>query len=136
MNFYLNLFSASAIDRIALIRAGVKHPEVRKLVRILGLSESLVMADLGICPATRTGRYPSGASEKLLGLMSLVGQVQSMIPGSTSAIKFDAGKWLGAWLDSPLPALSGARPASYLDTMVGQCLLQSLIETIQSGAYA
>nr|WP_241813515.1 antitoxin Xre/MbcA/ParS toxin-binding domain-containing protein [Herbaspirillum sp. C7C2] len=30
---------------------------------------------------------------------------------------FDAAKWLSNWLLSPLPALGGAAPASYLDTV-------------------
>jgi hypothetical protein len=52
------------------------------------------------------------------------------------ATGFNAAKWLGAWLNSPLPALGGVRPGSYLDTMTGQELLGELIAMTESGAYA
>ncbi|WP_373922110.1 MbcA/ParS/Xre antitoxin family protein [Duganella sp. Root336D2] len=43
----------------------------------------------------------------------------------SGATSFDSTKWLEAWLNSPLPALGGVRPGSYLDTMTDQELLAS-----------
>jgi hypothetical protein len=49
---------------------------------------------------------------------------------------FDASRWVGEWLERPLPALGGAKPAEYMDTMEGQELISRLLAQAQSGAYA
>jgi len=67
--------------------------------------------------------------------MYLVGHVERMV-AKNAAVEFNAAKWLGAWLDAPLPALGGVRPGSYLDTMTGQDLLDELLAMAESGAYA
>lgn len=82
-------------------------------------------------------RIPSTwlSSERMIGLMTLVGEVEAMNLGVVPG-EFNAAKWLGSWLISLLPALGGATPSSYLDTMLGQELVASLIAMAESGAYA
>jgi hypothetical protein len=65
----------------------------------------------------------------------LIGQVEVMLSQSGTGEKFDADRWVGAWLDHPLPALGGARPAEYMDTIEGQELVSGLLAQSQSGAY-
>jgi hypothetical protein len=137
MSANLKLLQAPSMYRIELIRAGVRPSKVKALARSLGLQEMVLMNDLGIRRASmKVARFQPAASERLIGLMTLVGQVEAMVPSMDPTIDFDAAKWLGAWLDSPLPALGGVRPGSYLDTMAGQDLLATLIAMAQSGAYA
>lgn len=52
--------------------------------------------------------------ERVIGIQRLVGQVQVMVDESGDADGFDAGGWLGKWIEQPLPALGGQRPAEYL----------------------
>ena len=49
---------------------------------------------------------------------------------------FDAGKWLTDWMERPLPALGGSRPAEYMDTIEGQEMISRILAMMQSGAYA
>lgn len=98
------------------------------------MTEVALAADLGI-RAGSSERFPLAPSERVIGLMSLIGLVEGMVAGNESS-GFNAAKWLGAWLDAPLPALGGARPGSYLDTMVGQEMIASLLALAESGAYA
>lgn len=134
MNAYLDVYDAEPIHRIELIRARVKQSRIRNLAKSLGVAESTLVADLGI----RLGsgeRFGQAPSERVIGLMSLIGRVEAMV-ARHGATGFNAAKWLGTWLNSPLPALGGVRPGSYLDTMTGQYLLNELIAMTESGAYA
>lgn len=76
------------------------------------------------------------ASERVLGLDSLIGQVENMVMESGDTIDFDAAQWLSHWLASPLPALGNTKPAAYMDTVEGQKLVCRLLALAQSGAYA
>jgi uncharacterized protein (DUF2384 family) len=49
-------------------------------------------------------------SERVIGIARLVGQAQSLIQDSGASENFDAARWIGAWLERPLPALGG-RPS-------------------------
>ena len=59
-----------------------------------------------------------------------------MVEESGDPKGFDAARWVSEWLTSPLPALAGATPASYMDTFEGQKLVAELLAMSQSGAYA
>lgn len=76
------------------------------------------------------------SSERALGLVRLVGQVEQMVEESGNADGFDAPTWLGKWLDRPLPALGGKTPGEFMDTTPGQELVSHLLAQAQSGAYA
>ena len=67
---------------------------------------------------------------------ALIGMVQTMVEQSGEPAGFNAARWVSDWLTSPLPALAGATPASYMDTFEGQKLVAELLSMSQSGAYA
>ena len=98
------------------------------------MREAALASDLEIRSGS-SERIPQSSSERVIGLMSLIGQVEAMI-AKNGATGFDSAKWLGNWLSKPLPALGGARPSTYLDTMAGQDLLGQLVAMAESGAYA
>ena len=79
---------------------------------------------------------PPECTERVLGLERLVGQVTEMVAQSGDPAGFDADRWVAAWLDRPLPALGGAKPADFMDTMEGQKLITQLLAQSQSGTYA
>jgi uncharacterized protein (DUF2384 family) len=74
-------------------------------------------------------------SERVIGLERLIGQVAVMVAESGDPAGFDAEQWVGEWLECPLPALGGAKPAEFMDTMEGQELVSKLLAQSQSGAY-
>lgn len=59
-----------------------------------------------------------------------------MVSESGDPEGFDAAHWVSDWLNTPLPALGGHHPATYMDTAEGQKLVSNLLAMVQSGAYA
>jgi uncharacterized protein (DUF2384 family) len=81
-------------------------------------------------------RLSPDESSRVLGMARLVGQVQAMVEESGRPEGFDAAAWVARWLDRPLPALAGQRPAELMDTAEGQGIVANLAARMQSGAYA
>ena len=73
---------------------------------------------------------------RLLGMARLSRQVQTMIEESGNPDGFDAAVWVARWVDRPLPALGGKRPAELMDRSDGLALVSSIIARMQSGAYS
>lgn len=69
-------------------------------------------------------------------LAKLIDQVQTMVTESGTPDGFNTAEWVARWLEHPLPALGGQRPAELMETLDGQALISSLVARFQSGAYA
>ena len=93
-------------------------------------------ASKAIAKPSTMPRAAKDESHRLPGVETLIGMVQSMVEQSGDPVRFDAALWLADWLATPLPALAGATPASYMDTVEGQKLVAGLLSMSQSGAYA
>ena len=137
--------SAYTIDpqaRIALIRKGIPASTVSSLSARMGMSKESLLSSLGLSRATISRKEKDATvlardeSERVLGVEALVDLVQTMVEESGDPASFDAAHWLARWLGTPLPALGGETPASYLDTFEGQKLVADLLSMSQSGAYA
>lgn len=128
--------------RIALIRQGIPASTISRLSTRMGMSKEFLLSSLGLSRATISrkekdaGLLSKDESERVLGLESLIGMVQTMVAQSGDGSGFDAARWVSDWLSRPLPALAGATPASYMDTFEGQKLIAELLSMTQSGAYA
>jgi len=127
--------------RIHVIRAGVPAQCVGELSLAMNMPKESLMDSLGLSRATvnrkvlRDQALSPEESERVMGMQALIGQVEAMVD-TDSAPEFDAAKWLANWLAAPLPALGGATPASFMDTVEGQKYIGNLLEMAQSGAYA
>ena len=134
------VYALAPVERIALVKRGVPAIEVSNVAKTIGQPKEKLMRVLGLPRATvdRRARAKRPLSveqgERLLGFARLVGQVKVMVEQSGDPAGFDAGKWLGSWLERPLPALAGKCPADYLDTNEGQQLVSGLLMRMQSGA--
>lgn len=134
-------FKLNFADKIHYIRTGLPAKRVGELSFYMGLPKEALMDSLGLSRATinrkvqREQPLSPEESERVMGMQVLIGQVQAMIDPE-NAPDFDAAKWLAHWLTTPLPALGGATPASYMDTVEGQKYIGNLLEMVQSGAYA
>jgi putative toxin-antitoxin system antitoxin component (TIGR02293 family) len=140
--FYVNMYRASPIDRIEVIKAGVPARDAKLLMRKFDFDQHVLFGALSLKTATVNKKAAANQSlstedgERVLGLAKLVGQVAAMLDESGEPENFDVPAWLSQWLREPLPALGGTMPLKMLDTMEGQALVSQTLAQIQSGAYA
>lgn len=141
---FAQVFTAEPMERILWIKQGLPAREVEGVARRMGISKERLMGTLGLARATIDRKVREhkplspDESSRLLGIAHLVGQVQAMVEesGQPDDEGFDAAQWTAAWLDRPLPALDGHRPAELMDTAEGQALVANLLARAHSGAYA
>lgn len=137
-----NLYRSNPQERIAVIRRGIPASTIASLSSRMGMSKENLLSSLGLSRATISRKERDATvlskdeSERVLGVETLIGMVQTMVEQSGEPAGFDAARWLAGWLSTPLPALAGATPASYMDTFEGQKLVAELLAMSQSGAYA
>jgi putative toxin-antitoxin system antitoxin component (TIGR02293 family) len=136
--FYL----AAPNERIDVIKRGFEAERVGELAERMNISKDSLIDTLRLSRATvnRKARNHQKLSqdetERVLGVETLIGQVETMIKESGDPTGFDAARWVSNWLREPIPALGGKTPASYMDTVEGQKLVASLLAMSQSGSYA
>jgi putative toxin-antitoxin system antitoxin component (TIGR02293 family) len=138
---YLAIYRATALDRVEIIKRGIKASVAKRIVADLGMPAALAYDALNVSSSTINRKAKAGAvlrsdeAERLLGLAKLVGQVEFMVQGMDGAEGFDARAWTSRWLREPVPALGGAVPLDYMGTMEGQALVSETLARVQSGAY-
>lgn len=136
------LFRATGLERVRMIRKGVPAALVERIVRRMDIPKERLYETLRLPRSTvdrkirNNDTLSAEHSERVIGLERLIGQVEAMVAESGNPQGFDANRWLGEWLERPLPALGGAKPADFMDTMEGQELVARLLAQAQSGAYA
>ena len=140
--YFAQAYRAAPIVRIDMIKHGVPATLVVELAAQLCISKEQLCRTLGLARATidRKVREASLLSpdetSRVLGLSRLVGRVQAIMDDAGSVADFDAAVWAATWLEQPLPALGGQRPAEWMDTAEGQNIVFHLLDQIGSGAYA
>jgi putative toxin-antitoxin system antitoxin component (TIGR02293 family) len=136
------IYSLSPVELVEIIRNGVPAERLIRIGNRMQMPMERLFHTLKLPRSTmnrkirRQERLSPEHSERVVGLERLVGQVQAMIEGTDAADDFDAGSWVGEWLERPIPALGGAKPAELMDTIQGQELVSRLLAQSQSGAYA
>lgn len=142
LSSYRDLYMASVMERIDLITRGVKASKAQHWLEMptLGRNATLKALDLPVATFNRKlrekSRLSAMESERVVGFARLVGQVEAMVEEFGEPAGFDARAWLERWLTEPLPALGGARPIDFMNTMEGQNLVSEKLSQIASGAYA
>ncbi len=66
----------------------------------------------------------------------LVALVERLVQESGDRAGFDAAAWVEVFLDAPSGALGRRRPREFMDTAGGRSTVTTLIQQMQSGAYA
>lgn len=139
---YIEIYRSSPQGRIKMIRSGVKAGDAKQMITDLHFDQQALLGALNLKTATvnrkaaRDEALSTEESERVLGIASLVGQLQAIVEESGDPEGFDATQWLSRWLREPLPALGGEKPMSLLDTMEGQSLVADTLAKAQSGAFA
>lgn len=140
--FAKSLYYASPAERISFIRARVPASRVPELAAAMQVSRQRLLSMLNLPGASIRRKARLGAllsrehSERVIGLIRLIGQLAVMVDDSGDPLDFDAARWIGGWLEQPVPALGGGRPADYMDTLTGQALVSSLLTQSQAGVFA
>lgn len=139
---YRNVHRANVTFRVEAIRHGLSATVMKQMADHMAISQERLYGTLGLPRATVVRKARQHAlmnpdeSERLLGLAELIGQVQEMVARTGDPTDFDAAKWVAQWMEQPLPALGGKRPAEWMDTAPGRQLVSDTIARMESGAYA
>lgn len=139
---FIRYYQLTGDALITEIKRGVQPRMVNSLADWMAMPKERLYAHLRIARSSisRKAREERSLSidesARAIGLARLIGQVQSMVEESGNREEFDAAKWTAEWLESPLPALGGRRPAEYMDTDAGQAIVSNLLARTTSGAYA
>lgn len=139
---FASLYSVAPIKRVHLVERGVPAEALGDLAHAMGIAKEKLYATLGLPRATmdrkarQQQRLSQDESERVVGLARLIGQVEQLVYESSDVESFSAARWVATWLDRPLPALGGLRPASLMTTAEGREIVAGLVAQMQSGAYA
>lgn len=139
---FLTMYRADPMERIRIVKHGMPARTVEAIAKRMAVPKERLVATLGLARATvdRKARdnkpLSTDDSARVLGMARLVGQVQEIVAESGDPVGFDAASWVAQWLQSPLPALGGKRPAEFMDTADGQSLVSTMVARMQTGAYA
>jgi uncharacterized protein (DUF2384 family) len=128
---------------IEIERGGVPARAFLRTTEKLKLPSSRVLQIFNIPKSTAAHKIKMGTrfegTEALasLRLEKLLALAQSIASNSLhpDAKKFDSGKWLGEWIESPQPALGGIKPSELLDTEAGGQRVYQVLAAIESGSY-
>jgi putative toxin-antitoxin system antitoxin component (TIGR02293 family) len=138
---HVEAYRAAPISRIRLIKGGISAKVVEQLAKDMGIPKERLSGMLGLARATIDRKVredkplSSDEGSRVLGMASLIGQVQTMIEESGNPEGFNAAEWVARWLDRPLPALAGQKPGELMDTSDGQALVSDMVAAMQSGVY-
>jgi putative toxin-antitoxin system antitoxin component (TIGR02293 family) len=139
---FLTMYRTDPMERIRIVKLGIPAKAIEAMAERMAVPKEQLVATLGLTRATvdRKAREskPLSAddSARVLGMARLVGQVQEMVAESGDPTGFDAALWLARWLQRPLPAFGGQRPAEFMDTADGQSLVSTMVARMQTGAYS
>lgn len=137
-----SLYARDAMERVRILKEGLPAQLLVVVAREMAISREKLYSTIGVARATvdrkvrDQKRLNLDESERTLGIMDLVGQVDQIVRESGSLEGFDAARWVAAWLDRPHAALGGARPGTLMDTAEGRSIVSDLVARMQSGAYA
>lgn len=138
----IEVYEASPQQRIMWIKAGVPARSAKIIMSKLTIGQGAVQRALNLSPATLNKKAAKNEtlsipdSERFVGFVKLIGQLEMIVQESGDSDGFSAYEWMSRWLGEPVPALGGAKPIDLMDTMEGQNLVSTTLAQIQSGAYA
>jgi putative toxin-antitoxin system antitoxin component (TIGR02293 family) len=142
VGMFLKAFKESPADQVQEIKRGLQVDRLDEVSKAIGekpdyLSRVLDIPGANISRWRKTGdkKMNKEASERVLGMEKLIGQVQSMVSDFGNPEGFDAGKWFRSWSEEPNPALNSLAPVRFLDTVTGQQHISNLLMAMVYGVY-
>ena len=141
--FVAKIRGATPMQLVDVERNGVGGRLLKDIALTMNIPASRFFSMIGVPKATAEKKasgnqaIAGAAGQAALGVVRLLGIAESMVENSTAkeARQFDAGKWLGQWIERPQPALGGKKPADLLDTPTGVEVVARVLGAMESGAY-
>ncbi len=139
---YSAIYGFGRTDRIGIVKQGLPARLLATVAKDMDVSRERLYDWLGIARTTANRKIKDDEllsqdeSERVLGILRLIGQVQTIVAESGGPDGFDAARWTAAWLEEPNAALGGQAPCAFMDTADGRALVRGLVAQMQSGAYA
>jgi putative toxin-antitoxin system antitoxin component (TIGR02293 family) len=137
----LRLFRTSRFERVQIVKLGVPAGYVKVLSANMSMPIERFYHTTGLVRPTVDRKIRASKllnqdeSERVIGIARLIGQAQDLVRESGTVDEFDAGRWIGSWLQNPLPALGGRSPDEFMDTVDGRALVSDLLSQQQSSAH-
>lgn len=135
---------ASTRRLIELEREGVPVSLLKEFSARLGMPAERIYSMLGVSKSTaalkaRSARpiIEGSGAYATIALGRLLATAQGIVADAETAEArdFDTAEWLGRWLETPQPALGGARPAELIGTPTGAEAVSRVLGALVSGAY-
>ena len=141
--FVQQIRRATPLELMETERNGVSGQLLKDLARRMDIPLLKLYEMVGVPKATAEKKAASKAlvsgagGQAALGIAKLLAIAEDIVANSTAeeAKHFDAGQWLGRWIEKPQPALGNRRPAEMLDTPTGISMVSKVLGAIESGAY-
>lgn len=141
--FVKRVAAATPMEIVNVEREGVNSRFLKDLSAHMKVPSMRIFDIVGVPKATAEKkaaaqeRIAGAGGQAALGLARLLAQANDIVANSTAsdAEGFDAGKWLGQWIERPQPALGGQKPADLIGTPTGLAMVERVLGAIQSGAY-
>ena len=130
------LYRAPAMTRHNAIKAGVSAEVVGAYATKMGVRKTFLSEMLNLRRIPLDKNLRQDEAERILGLVTLIGNVMDLVKNGGSSAEFDAYKWVADWLQRPVPAIGDTAPMEFMDTMTGQAIVSNLFEMARSTAYA
>jgi Uncharacterized conserved protein len=137
------LRGAELNERVKLERQGVPSLVVKDFISRSGVTARTIQEAAGIPKATFTkklrGKTLIGgtAAHSLMGMFDLVNAIEDMVrrDPAAGAESFNAEEWVGEWIQKPIPALGGQRPADLWDTPAGREAVLRVVGAAREGVF-
>lgn len=139
---YRSVHALGRAERIDMVKAGLPARLLTTLASDMQVPRERLYGWLGIARTTANRKVKGDEvlsqdeSERVLGITSLIGQVQKIVEESGDVEGFDAARWTADWLVQPNAALGGRPPGDFMDTGDGRAIVAGLVAQMQTGAYA
>jgi putative toxin-antitoxin system antitoxin component (TIGR02293 family) len=141
--FVSRVAAATPMEMVSAERVGVNSLFLKDVSKHMQVPAVRIFDIVGVPKATvekkaATQEPIAGAGgQAALGLARLLAIANDIVANSTSpeAEGFDAGKWLGQWIERPQPSLGGKKPADLIGTPTGLTMVARVLGAIESGAY-
>lgn len=143
VEFVRRVAAATPMEIVSVERSGVNTAFLKDLSKHMQMPAVRIFDIVGVPKATAEKKAAAqeplagAGGQAALGLARLLAMANSIVANSTAqeAQGFDAGKWLGQWIERPQPALGGQKPADLIGTPTGLAMVERLLGAIESGAY-
>jgi len=124
---------SSPVQWVEIVRNGVPVRSVGKFAKDIGLQKDVMFSIIHLSRSTahrleqKNEVMDALRSDAFAGAYTVIQKARKML------ISEDA---LRQWLNTPIPALDSKAPIEWLDTNLGRQIVSSLLDQVQSGAYA